>query len=115
MGPAVHDEILARVSHLPHLVAYALVAALDPVVVDGRRALDYAGSGLRDTTRIAASPAELWRDIALANAGALRAALAEFHAALGRLEALVTAGDAAGLEAALAAAQAIRRRLEAGR
>lgn len=115
MAPTVHDEILARVSHLPHLVAYALVAALDPVAVDGRRALDYAGSGLRDTTRIAASPAELWRDIALANAGALRAALAEFHAALARLEALVAAGDAAGLEAALAAAQAIRRRLEAGR
>ena len=73
MDAAVHDAILARVSHLPHLVAYALVDAVAGARVGGRRVLDYAGSGLRDTTRIAASPAELWRDIALANAAALRA------------------------------------------
>ena len=114
MPAALHDEIFARVSHLPHVVAYALAAAVDEVRVGGRRALDYAGSGFRDTTRIAGSPAELWRDIALANATALRAALAEFRAALDRLEALVVAGDAAGLETALATAREIRRRLGGG-
>jgi len=111
MPPSVHDELLARVSHLPHLVAYALAAAVGEQASGGRRALDYAGSGFRDTTRIAASPPELWRDIALANAPALGAALAEFRAALDRLERLVAARDAAGLEAALAAAWAVRRRL----
>jgi len=111
MPPAVHDELLARVSHLPHLLAYALVAAVGEQTIAGRRALDYAGTGFRDTTRVAASPAELWCDIALANTPALGAALGEFRAALDRLERLVGARDAAGLAAALAAARALRGRL----
>jgi prephenate dehydrogenase len=108
----VHDAILARVSHLPHLVAYALMHALADAQVDGRPVLAYAGSGLRDATRIAGSLAELWRDIALANAGALRAALGEFRAALDRLEALVDRGDGAALAAALEAARTARRGLD---
>jgi prephenate dehydrogenase len=114
MPPAVHDALLARVSHLPHLVAYALTAAVADATVGGLRPLDYAGSGFRDTTRIAGSPAELWRDVALANVPALRAALSEFRAALDRLEGLLAAGDGAGLEAALAAAREVRRRLARG-
>jgi len=111
MPPSVHDEILARVSHLPHLVAYALVHAVAELRVGGRQAVDYAGTGFRDTTRIAASPADVWRDIALANAESVRAALAEFRVALDALERFVAAGDAAGLEAALAAARSARQRL----
>ena len=114
MTPATHDAVLARVSHLPHLVAYALAAAAGAARVDGRAVLDYAGSGFRDSTRIAASPPELWRDVALANVPALRAALAEFRGVLDDLERLLVAGDAAGLERALAAACAIRRRLPRG-
>lgn len=110
MAPAAHDEILARVSHLPHVVAYALVSAVDRAAGE-RRVLDYAGGGFLDMTRIAASPAVLWRDIALANAGAVGAALHEFRTALDRLEHLLTAGDGPGLEAAFAAAQATRRTL----
>ncbi|HJQ83002.1 MAG TPA: prephenate dehydrogenase/arogenate dehydrogenase family protein, partial [Candidatus Binatia bacterium] len=111
MSPTTHDEILARTSHLPHLVAYALAAAVDDLHVDGRAALDYAGTGFRDTTRIAASPASLWRDVALLNAPALRAALVEFHLALDRIEERLAADDGPGLEAALAAARAVRQRL----
>src|SRR5947199_22030 len=111
MPPAVHDELLARVSHLPHLLAYALVAAVGEQTIAGRRALDYAGTGFRDTTRVAASPPELWCDIALANAPAPGAALGEFRAVLDRLERLVGARDAVGLAAALAAARALRGRL----
>jgi prephenate dehydrogenase len=114
MTPAVHDELLARVSHLPHLVAYALVDAVAGARVDGHDLLAYAGSGFRDTTRIAGSPAGLWRDVALANAPAVRAALGEFRAALERLESLLAAGDGDGLEAVLAAARAARRRLGRG-
>jgi prephenate dehydrogenase len=111
MPASVHDELLARVSHMPHLVAYAVMVSLDGVRAGGRVALDYAGSGLRDTTRIAGSPAELWRDIALANGSAVRRALCDFRTALDRLEALVAGNDAAGLDAALAAARAARIRL----
>jgi len=114
MAPATHDAILARVSHLPHLLAYALAAAVGEATVDGVRVLPYAGSGFRDTTRIAGSPAELWRDIALANAGALAAALAEFRTVLDRLARLVETGDAAALGAALEAARDLRRRLGGG-
>ena len=111
MPAALHDEILARVSHLPHLAAYALVSAFGETRVAGHRVLDYAGSGYRDTTRIAASRPELWRDIALANRAALRGALAEFRAVLDRLEHLLAAGDGEGLEAVLGAAAALRQRL----
>lgn len=110
MSPVVHDDILARVSHLPHLIAYALVTAADRTAGE-RRVLDYAGAGFADTTRIAASPAVLWRDIALANAGALGPALRDFRTALDRLERLLAAGDGPGLEAALAEAQRARRAL----
>lgn len=111
MDAALHDAILARVSHLPHLVAFALVDAVTGARAAGRSIDGYAGSGLLDTTRIAASSPELWRDIALANAGPLRVALAEFRSALDRLEQLVASGDAAGLEAAIASVRAARRAL----
>ncbi len=111
MSPATHDAILARVSHLPHVLAYALVGAVAGGTADGRRLLDYAGTGFLDATRIAASPAEVWRDIALANRPALAQALGEFRTALDALVRLVDAGDAAALEQALAAAAGARRAL----
>jgi prephenate dehydrogenase len=112
LAPDVHDEILARVSHLPHLVAYALSAAIRGRSVGSHALVDYTGTGFQDTTRIAKSPPAMWRDIAFANASALGAALGEFRAALGRIEAALAAGDAAGLEAALAEAQAVRLALK---
>ena len=114
MTPAVHDEVLARISHLPHLIAYALVASVGDARVDGRPVLEYAGTGFRDTTRIAASPAEIWRDVALANAVPLRTAVAAFRVTLDRLEQLVATGDGAGLERLLASARALRQRLGRG-
>lgn len=109
----LHDEILARVSHLPHLVAYALVEAVASARTGGRAPLPYAAGGFRDTTRIAASRGELWRDILLANAPAVRAGLSELRVALDRLDALLAADDGPGLEAALDAAADVRRQLEA--
>lgn len=114
MDAARHDAILARVSHVPHLVAYALVLAAGAGPVPADELLSWAGAGFRDTTRIAASPPELWRDIALANADAVCAGLAEFRAALARIEGCVARGDAAGLEAALATAANARRGLGSG-
>ncbi len=111
MPAGTHDLIVASVSHLPHLVAYALVTATAETRAAGRPVLDYAASGFLDTTRIAASRAELWRDIALANAVAIKKTLDAFRTALGRLESLLASGDGEGLEAALDDAAAVRRRL----
>jgi prephenate dehydrogenase len=111
-SPETHDRILAYVSHLPHLVAYALAATAGDATVDGRAALDWAGSGFRDATRIAGSPPALWRDVALANAAALRTALGAFRAALAEIEGRLGAKDGSGLEAALARGREARRRLD---
>jgi prephenate dehydrogenase len=113
MDAVTHDALLARVSHLPHLLAYALVGAVATRRVDGRRLLDYAGTGFLDATRIAASPAEVWRDIVLANGPALAEALGEFRTALDELVRLIDAGDARGLEQALGTAADVRRALGA--
>jgi prephenate dehydrogenase len=113
MSPETHDAILARVSHLPHVLAYALVRAVTDRQADGHRLLDYVGTGFLDVTRIAASPAEVWRDIVLANRPALTAALAEMRLALDELVTLINAGDARALEEALATAADVRRGLGA--
>jgi prephenate dehydrogenase len=105
LPPDVHDRLVAAVSHLPHLVAFALVDAvtrLDPA------ALGVAGQGFADTTRIAASDPRIWRDIFFANREALAETVSAFRSALDDLERLINAGDLAGLEAALARIHAIR-------
>ncbi|MEB2284019.1 MAG: hypothetical protein B6D46_01900 [Polyangiaceae bacterium UTPRO1] len=103
-----HDDLYALVSHLPQAVATALVNA---AAEGGRgRALAYAGSGFRDVTRIADSPAVIWRDILLANRDPVLAALAAFGAACERLRAAIAAGDGAGIERELGRARRARRR-----
>jgi prephenate dehydrogenase len=109
MDPDTHDRAVAAVSHLPHLVADALVDAvlrLDPGF------LGVAARGFRDTTRIAASDPQMWREIFQQNRDALQEALGAFRAALDDLEQLVEAGDAAAVEAELARIKAARERLE---
>jgi prephenate dehydrogenase len=95
MDPASHDRAVAAVSHLPHLVADALVAAvlrIDP------HFLDVAARGFKDTTRIAASNARVWREIFQENREALGEALGAFRHALDDLERLIATGDAAAVE-----------------
>lgn len=101
MSPAAHDRAFAWTSHLVHVLAYALVRAIE----HGDPGLLHAGGpSLRDATRIAASPAELWRDIFLANAEAVLAAIDGFGTELAALRQAIAAGDAAALEALVAAA-----------
>ncbi|HEY7787138.1 MAG TPA: prephenate dehydrogenase/arogenate dehydrogenase family protein, partial [Casimicrobiaceae bacterium] len=78
LDPARHDRILAAVSHLPHLLAFTLVAELASRP-DCAEYLGNAGSGFRDFTRIAASSPEMWRDVALANRDALLTELAAYR------------------------------------
>jgi prephenate dehydrogenase len=92
-----HDRIFAAVSHLPHVLAFALVASLAERT-DGGRALQFAGAGFRDFTRIAASSPVMWRDVALANRTALSAELTAYRAMLDRLQRAVDQADATTLE-----------------
>jgi prephenate dehydrogenase len=103
-----HDRIFAAVSHLPHLLAFALVDAL-AARPDAEDFFRYAASGFRDFTRIAAGSPEMWRDITLANREALLDEVAAYRAQLDRIGAMLAAGDAAALEAVFARASAARR------
>jgi prephenate dehydrogenase len=101
----VHDRGVALISHLPHLVAYALVATADG------DALGLAARGFADTTRIAASAESLWTDIVRENRSAVLEALADYRARLTRWETLVRAGEWAALEAELGRAREVREKL----
>jgi prephenate dehydrogenase len=108
LDPEVHDRAVAAISHLPHVAAWALVDAVLRFEPD---ALQIAARGFKDTTRIAASDPDVWREILVDNREAVRASLAAFRAALDGLEALVAAGDGPALTAYLARMKAARERL----
>jgi len=108
LDAAAHDHVFAAVSHLPHLLAFALVDEL-AARPDADELFRFAASGFRDFTRIAASSPEMWRDIALANRAALLTEVAAFRAQLDRLTTMLAAGDGAGLEAMFTAARTARR------
>lgn len=109
LTPQEHDKVFASVSHLPHLLAYALV---DDIANKPHAALlfQYAASGFRDFTRIAGSSPEMWRDISLANQSALLGELDAYLAQLTGLRALLAAGDGAAIESIYANAQRARCR-----
>ncbi len=93
LSPEAHDRILADISHLPHLVAYALVDC----ALKGE-GLPYAAGGFRDFTRIASSNPEMWREICLDNREALLAALRGFEESLAALRGAVEREDGQALE-----------------
>jgi prephenate dehydrogenase len=108
LTPEQHDRVFAAVSHLPHLLAYALVddIANKP---HADQLFQYAASGFRDFTRIAGSSPEMWRDISLANRDALLTELDAYLAQLTVLRAHLAANDGPGLEAIYTNAQRARR------
>jgi prephenate dehydrogenase len=95
---ARHDEIFAAVSHLPHALAFALVAQL-AARADAIDYFRYAAIGFRDFTRLASSDPEMWRDVCLGNAAALRRELWAYRGELDRLDALLVSADGDGLVA----------------
>ncbi|MGQ0666001.1 MAG: prephenate dehydrogenase [Nitrospiraceae bacterium] len=114
MDPHLHDQILGAVSHLPHVAAFALMIALADLRDHQIPSLDLAGhsgGGLRDTTRIAASSSEMWRDIFLWNRDNLVSFIDRYERALEDLKHLIKAGDAAGIEKAIERARAEREKL----
>ena len=117
MDPHLHDQILGAVSHLPHVAAFALMNALADVRDRQLPSLDLArhsGGGLRDTTRIAASSPEMWRDIFLWNRDNVVSLIDKYQQALEELKHLIKAGEAAEIEQALERAKGEREKLNAG-
>ena len=105
LPPLEHDEVVALVSHLPHLVAAALV---NLVCSDGPRPLEFAGGGLRDTTRIASSPPEMWQEICTTNREEVCRALAQFIEQLETVQTMLRNKEDASLAAFLKRAQFFR-------
>ncbi len=107
MDPGNHDAVLAAVSHLPHLLAFALVHE-----VAGRensaQLFSFAAGGFRDFTRIASSHPEMWRDICIANRDRLLAEVSVFSQKLEKIKALLEKSDAAALEKLFAEARDAR-------
>lgn len=106
-----HDQILAATSHLPHMLAYALVDTL-AVMPNADEIFAYAVGGFRDFTRIASSSPEIWRDIALANRDQLSAVCDGFQEVFDKLKAAIVAGDAERIAATFARAKDARDRCE---
>jgi prephenate dehydrogenase len=96
MSAETHDSIFAAVSHLPHLLAFALVNEIASRP-NAAQLFSFAASGFRDFTRIAGSSPEMWRDISLANKTALLSELTAYQDELGQLKQLLNNGDSAGL------------------
>jgi prephenate dehydrogenase len=108
LDPETHDRVVAAISHLPHVAAWALV---DAVARFEPGALPFAARGFKDTTRIAAADPAMWTEILLGNREALVASLAAFRGALAELERLIAAGDRDGIAAVLARLKAQRETL----
>ncbi|MCA1957138.1 MAG: prephenate dehydrogenase/arogenate dehydrogenase family protein [Nitrospira sp.] len=114
MDPHLHDQILGAVSHLPHAAAFALMIALADMRDHRLSSLDLArhsGGGLRDTTRIAASSPEMWRDIFVWNRDNVVPLIDMYQRALDELKRLIAAGDAAGIERVIERAKREREKL----
>jgi prephenate dehydrogenase len=109
MTPEEHDEVFAAVSHLPHLLAFALVSDLG-ARADAARLFGYAAGGFRDFTRIASSDPEMWRDICVANRDRLLHELHLYEQKLKTIGTLLETRDAAALEKLFAEARAARGR-----
>jgi prephenate dehydrogenase len=118
MAAAEHDAVFAAVSHLPHVLAYALVAMVAGRP-DAERLFGFAAGGFRDFTRIASSSPEMWRDICISNREALLAEIDRYADELAGMRASVAAADGPALLGQFALARDAReawlRKIEGGR
>jgi prephenate dehydrogenase len=110
MAPDQHDRVFAAVSHLPHLLSFALVTAIARED-DAALKFAHAGGGFRDFTRIAASSPEMWRDVLLANKPAVLRELVAYEQELALLRRMLEQEDGAALEAEFDRARAVRSQL----
>lgn len=115
MDAEKHDKILAAVSHLPHLVAYALVNTVAGINDFNKNIVKYSAGGFKDFTRIASSPAEMWRDICLLNKDAILDIVHKFQETLKKLETMIENADTDGIANEFEKAKKVRDGLKANR
>ncbi len=113
MSPESHDAAFAAVSHLPHLLSFALMNAVAGQP-QGKEYLSLAGPGFRDFSRIAASDAKMWRDIMLSNHEELLSQLKIFQHSLQALELMISSGNGEALEGLLDRASLSRAKWRMG-
>ena len=111
MDPDAHDRVLGVVSHLPHVLAFALVNVLSRTRVDSVDLKSYCAGGFKDITRIASSRPEIWRDICLVNRRAIGRSLGDYIKQLERLRKWIRSGRAGLLEREFALANEVRRQM----
>lgn len=110
MSPRDHDRVLAGTSHLPHMVSYSLMATLGrQISISAIKQL--SGGGLMDTTRIAASPPEMWRDICLDNKRSLLHALGQYQKQVAQLSKWIKAEKSSALLNYFTRVSRLRRQL----
>ena len=107
MSPEHHDQVLAQTSHLPHLLAYALVDTLS-LGGDSLDVFQYAAGGFRDFTRIAASDPVMWRDIFLTNPGPVLDVLDRYIEEVESLRRMISDGNEEQMSALFTRAKAAR-------
>jgi prephenate dehydrogenase len=110
MDPETHDHIFGIVSHLPHVVAYSLMNSVLNAQ-DSEQLMDFAGGGLKDYTRVAASSPEMWTEIFKANKAQLLKAISSFKISLEEIEASIENDDFDGLREKLEKAASAKRNL----
>lgn len=111
LDPGEHDHVFATVSHLPHLLSYALVNDIASRH-NAQQLFEYAGSGFRDFTRIAASSPQMWHDITLTNKEALLAELDQYIQQLTTLKNIITHSDSNAILTMYSNAQRARHQWE---
>jgi len=113
MDVDTHDRIMGFVSHLPHVIAYALVHTVGRAEPGGETLLPFTAGGFRDFTRIASSHPEMWRDICLGNRDAILEALDAFESAFREFREMIAAGKGEALERRFQESRRIREAIPA--
>ncbi|MGI8738147.1 MAG: prephenate dehydrogenase [Gammaproteobacteria bacterium] len=108
-----HDRVLAATSHLPHVLAYALVESLARLA-ERDEIFRFAAGGFKDFTRIASSDPVMWRDILLANGDAIRSLIGRYRNDLERIEDAILRHDGTSLQALFARAKQARDGIATG-
>jgi prephenate dehydrogenase len=113
MSAVQHDSVFAAVSHLPHVLSYALMLQVANAE-DAPTKFRHAGAGFRDFTRIAASSPEMWRDICLANKSAILKEIDQYLNVVKHLQTLIQEGNGEQLEKLFSKASESRNNWELG-
>ncbi len=111
MDPYEHDRVMAMVSHLPHIIAYALIGCIMEHQNTGDAIIKYAGGGLKDYTRIAGSDPVMWKDIFVTNSKEILNSIDRFSRTIESLSRMIREKDTKGIREFLESVRDVRRQI----